>query len=118
MPAGSPQELEMMLAAALSKGDVDSFMALYEPGSVERFSRGEIGTGVDAIRQEVAIHASAKPDFKIEVREVIEAGDIALVHTQWSMTRPAPVSGRNVNVAHRQPDGSWRMLIACTLDAD
>ena len=48
---------------------------------------------------------------------MVEAGDIALYCCQWTMQFTGPdgqeqtLSGRDANVARRQPDGTWRILI-------
>ena len=52
-----------------------------------------------------------KPDMKIHITKVIEAGDIALVHSQWSTTTPARTSGRSVEVSRRHPDGTWLFVV-------
>ncbi len=109
MPARSPQELPSLLAAAITSGDVDAFMALYEPDAVSRNAQGEVYAGVGAIREYVTPVVSARPDFKLEVKQVVEVGDIALIQTESS--RPERSPSRAVDIAHRQPDGTWRMVI-------
>jgi ketosteroid isomerase-like protein len=56
----------------------------------------------------------------VETEKVILAGDIALTHSRWSMTTPSPMGGRAVEVARRQPDGTWLYVIddPFTLGAD
>ena len=40
-----------------------------------------------------------------------QSGDIALMHTDWQVTSPQPMSTYAIEVARRQPDGTWRWLI-------
>ena len=54
MPAQSPQQLNELFADAISKGDLDAVLALFEPGAVLPNQAGELRTGIDAIRQELA----------------------------------------------------------------
>ncbi len=111
MPAQSPQQLNELVAEALSRGDLDAALALYEPGAVLPNQAGELRTGTDAISQELAPFAAMKPDMKTRITKVIEAGNIAVVYNQWSMTTPAQMSGRAVEVSRRQPDGTWLLVI-------
>lgn len=111
MPARSPQQLDDLFAEAISRGELDAVLALYEPGAVLPNQAGELRTGTDAIRQELAPLAAMKPDMKTRTTKVIETGDIAVVYTQWSMTTPAQMSGRAVEVSRRQPDGTWLLVI-------
>ncbi len=111
MPAQSPQQLNELVAEALSRGDLDAALALYEPGAVLPNQAGELRTGTDAISQELAPFAAMKPDMKTRITKVIEAGNIAVVYNQWSMTTPAQMSGRAVVVSRRQPDGTWLLVI-------
>ena len=111
MPARSPEQLDDLFAEAISRGELDAVLALYEPGAVLPNQAGDLRTGADAIRQEMTPFADMKPDLKGQVTKVVTAGDIALVYTQWSMTTPAQMSGRAVEVSRRQPDGTWLLVI-------
>ena len=111
MPAQNPEDLSRLFVEAMRAGDLDAVIALYESGAVMPDQQGDIRTGADAIRQEMAPFAAMKPDMTIETEKVIVAGDIALSHSRWSMTKPTPMSGRAVEIARRQSDGSWLYLI-------
>ncbi len=117
MPARSPHELQTMVAAAVSSGDLETFMALQEPGAVHNIG-GEERVGADAIRQSIAPAMGTLGDFRLEVKQVVEAGDIALIHTRFGMAGPEQASGRGANVARRQPDGTWRLVIHHDLGTD
>lgn len=119
MPAQKPEDLGQLFSQAMKAGDLDAVLALYEPGAAMPDRQGGVHTGTDALRQGMAPLATMKPDITIETERVIIAGDIALSHHRWSMAGPAPMSGRAVDVARRQPDGTWLMVIddAFTLGA-
>ena len=44
---------------------------------------------------------------------VFVAGDLALMHTPWTMTMPdgSSPAGTTAEVARRQADGSWKYVI-------
>lgn len=111
MPATSPEQLSALFSQAIGQGDLEAVMALYEPGAAFQPQSGEVHSGIDAIRQEMAPFAAMKPDLNVEVEKVILAGDIALVYSRWSMSKPDPGSGRTVEVARKQPDGTWLYAI-------
>jgi len=64
------------------------------------------------------------PTLKTEKENVIEIGDIALVHARWTLSGTAPdassfSSGSDASaVLHRQPDGRWLMKIDNPLGAE
>jgi ketosteroid isomerase-like protein len=51
--------------------------------------------------------------FDFNIKQVIQAGDIALMRTEWKMSSPSrQMSVYAIEVARSQPDGStWRWLI-------
>ncbi len=111
MPAQNPEDLGRLFCEAMQAGDLDAVLALYEPGAAMPDQQGQVRTGHDAIRNDMAPFAAMKPDMKVETDKVIVAGDLSLAHSRWSMTKPAPMSGRAVEVARRQPDGTWLYVI-------
>jgi ketosteroid isomerase-like protein len=45
------------------------------------------------------------------IKQVIRSGDVALMHTEWQVSFPLPMSVYAIAVARRQPDGTWCWLI-------
>ena len=58
-----------------------------------------------------------KGKLDLEVRRVLEVGDLALVIGDWSFTGTGPngesvkLEAKNADVLRRQADGSWRFVI-------
>ncbi len=111
MPASNPEDVGRLIVEAIGNGDVDSVIAMYEPEAAMPNQQGEVISGTDALRQNLAPFIASKPDLKVEVEKVIRAGDIALLYSRWSMTKPEPASGRTVAVARRQPGGAWLFIV-------
>ena len=111
MPASKPEDVGRLIVEAIGNGDVDAVIAMYEPEAAMPNQQGEVTSGTDALRQNLAPFIASKPDLKVEVEKVIRAGDIALLYSRWSMTKPEPASGRTVAVARRQPDGTWLFIV-------
>lgn len=62
--------------------------------------------------------------IRIETKSVIEAGEVALLRSQWRLTgtsptgKPIDMSHNSTEVVRRQPDGTWRYLIDHPFGAD
>ncbi len=109
MAARSPEELDQLFAQYLKAGDLDALMSLYESSAALNM-QGEVKTGLEALRQEMAPFAATKPDITMNIRKVVQAGDIALIHNEWNMAAQG-MSGYAIEVARRQADGSWLFAI-------
>ena len=119
MQARTPEELDHLFVKAMNEGDVEAMLTLYEPDQVFVSQPGQPvvrGAG-ESLREKIRDFTSLKPKLKIEMTHVVEAGDIALYCCQWTMQitgsdgQEQTLSGRDANVARRQPDGTWRILI-------
>jgi ketosteroid isomerase-like protein len=105
-PAMQPEDLARYFLERANAGDVEGLVALYEPGAVLAFPSGRLTIGHDQIRQVYAELLADKPSFgSAGQRPVIRNGDLALTSTRL------PAGGATVEVARRQPDGSWRWVI-------
>ena len=117
MAARRPEEVDQLFAQAFSAGDLEALVALYEPDAVLVPQPGNSVAGRDAIREALKGFLSLCGEFRMEVKGVVPAGDIALVRSDWSLRGTAPggcpvdLAGRGVEVVRRQPDGSWRYVI-------
>lgn len=111
MPARSPEEICPLFKQAMAEGDVDAVLDLYDPQAVFVMRSGEVTQGRDALRREIAPLAEAKARFDFTVKQVAESDGIALMHTLWKVSHPQPMDSYAIEVARRQPDGTWRWLI-------
>jgi ketosteroid isomerase-like protein len=105
-PAAQPEDLGRYFLERANAGDVEGLVALYEPGAVLAFPAGRLTAGHDEIRNVYAELLADKPSFSSAGQSpAIRNGDLALTSTQL------PGGGATVEVARRQPDGSWRWVI-------
>jgi len=111
MPANSPEEICKLFQKYMAQGDVDSLLSLYDPEAVFLNRSGEIKKGRRELRDEVAPLAATRASFEFNIKQVVESGDIALMHTKWQVSSPQPMSVHAIEVARRQPDGTWCWLI-------
>jgi ketosteroid isomerase-like protein len=101
-----PEDLGRYFLERANAGDVEGLVALYEPGAVLASPSGRLSTGHDEIRRVYAELLADRPSFSSAGQQpVIRNGDLALTSTRL------PGGGATVEVARRQPDGSWRWVI-------
>ena len=105
-PAAQPEDLSRFFLERANAGDVEGLVALYEPGAVLAFPPGNLAAGHEQIREVYAELLAGRPSFASAGQQpVIRNGDLALTSTRL------PGGGATVEVARRQPDGSWRWVI-------
>jgi uncharacterized protein (TIGR02246 family) len=117
MPVHTPEELQPLWAEAFSAHDLEAVMALYEPEATLIPQPGQEVTGTEAIRDALSGFLALNPKFELEFKKAFQAGDIALLFSEWTMSGTDPeanvveLEGRTSDVAHRQADGSWLFVI-------
>jgi ketosteroid isomerase-like protein len=99
-----PEDLDRLFLSRANAGDVDGLVALYEPDAVLALAPGRLAVGSAAIRAVYADLLADRPRFAGEIRPSIRNGDIAITST----TR---TGNATVEVARRQPDGTWLWMI-------
>jgi len=111
MSAKSPQEICRLFRQYMGEGDLNALVSLYDPEAAFLNQDGEIKKGAEGLREVLAPLAGAKAVFDFKIKQIIETGDITLMHTEWQVSAPKQMSQYAIEVARRQPDGSWRWLI-------
>jgi ketosteroid isomerase-like protein len=111
VPASSPEEICRLFQQYMAQGDIDSVLSVYDPEAVFLNESGEVKKSGEALRQELAPLAAMKTVFDFNIKQVVQSGDIALMHTEWKVLSPEQISVYAIEVARRQPDGTWRWLI-------
>jgi uncharacterized protein (TIGR02246 family) len=117
MPARTPEELPRLFAEAFGAHDLEAALELYEPGATLIALPGEVVTGTEAIREALGTTLALEPKFDLEFNKAFEAGDVALLFSDWTLSTTDPdgnavqMQGRTTDVARRQADGSWLFVI-------
>jgi len=114
-----PEDCDYILLAALEAGDIETSVALYEPGAALFRKSGEVMIGHDAIRENNAALIALKPTFHIERIVTTINGDGTIATTRMkARLEGRQVNGKAVNsnihtleVLRKQADGSWRYVI-------
>jgi ketosteroid isomerase-like protein len=104
--AAQPEDLGRFFVERANAGDLDGLVALYEPDAVLAFPPGQVTTGSQAIRRVYEQLLASRPRFTAgEQRPALRNGDLALTSTRLAGR------GATVEVARRQPDGTWLWVI-------
>ena len=111
MSAKSPEEICRLFQQYMATGDLDSLLSLYDAEAVFLNQSGEVKKGEAGLREVLVPLATARARFDYTIRQIIQSGDIALMRTDWQVSSPQPMSSYAIEVARRQPDGTWRWLI-------
>jgi ketosteroid isomerase-like protein len=105
--AQQPEDLARLFVQRALERDADGLTDLYEPDAVLAYPAGQQTVGRDAIHAVFSAMLAAAPPFKEEEPlPTLRFADLAL-----TSTRPADGTGGRVQVARRQPDGSWLRII-------
>ena len=117
MPARTPEDVHRLWGEAMNAGDLESAVALYEPGASVVEQPGRVVTGLSAIRELLAGYLALKPRLELTLRNMVQAGGVALLITPWTLSgtatdgSPVNLAGTTSDVVRRQADGTWLFII-------
>jgi|SRR5215208_3421332 len=105
----TPEELLDLQVKEFNKGNISLLMTLYEKDARFASKPGQVVKNIENIRRTLQglIDMGGKLDAK--VKRVIQASNLALLITEWSINGTEP-DGSTV-VLRRQSNGTWLMVI-------
>ncbi len=101
----------------MNSGDIEQLMELYEPGALLAPMPGARGGRCDADSGGAAgVCGSEAEDGVQGLCFACRAGSLRLCQSEWTMVLTTPdgpitQSGRSVEIARRQADGSWKYVV-------
>ena len=116
MAARTPEDVDRLFGESVNAGDAAAVAALYEKDGVLVF-QGTTFQGPEQIRAFLEGMTAAKAKIAMNVKHVVQAGDVAVLYNDWSMTvtgadgKPEASSGKAIEVVRRQPDGTWKFVV-------
>src|ERR1700722_17473026 len=117
MPAQQPADLHRLISETLAAGNREAALALCETDAAFVTQPGQVANGAASIAAAIDAFIGLKPDLRIQEAQVIQAADIALLRSKWTLTgtgpdgQPTEMAGEGPDVARRQDDGTWRYVI-------
>jgi uncharacterized protein (TIGR02246 family) len=105
-------DIHPAVEARTNDQDLDGLIALYAPDAVMVLVDGSTAAGTTAIREQLAGVLALGGRMTVRSRSVVEAGDLALLSNEWTLTAgDQTMSAVTAEVARREPDGSWLYVI-------
>ena len=105
-------EIHPAVEAGINDQDLDGLVALYAPDATLVLPDGSTVTGTAAIREQYAGLLEMKAHITMRSRFATEAGDLALLSNEWTLTvGDESMSAVSAEVARREPDGSWLYVV-------
>jgi ketosteroid isomerase-like protein len=118
--ANTPEEVNRLIGEAITSGDMDAALSLYEPDATfampSAFGEGSV-TGHDGLREAFSGFLAMSPELTVNAEKTLLSGDTAMVTGNWTLKgrdaegNDVDASGRYADVVRRQPDGSWLYVI-------
>lgn len=123
--AHSPEAILTLFSQAMNRGDLDFIMTLYENDAclIPQPHQQPVH-GKPAIRQALHGFLALRAEIEIQRTTSIQTGDIALLRAAWRLTGTGPdgsalqMAHESTDVARRQHDGSWKIVIDHPFGAD
>ena len=125
MAAHRPEDAHSLFTEAFNAGNLDALGALYEADATMVPQPGQpTVTGGQAIRGVLQGFLQMNATIVVETESVVQAGDIALLRSQWRLAgtgpdgEPIEMSHSGTEVVRRQADGTWLYIIDHPFGAD
>jgi ketosteroid isomerase-like protein len=111
MSLSKPLDTIFHLLAARSRGDLTAALNCYEANATVVREPGKFACGETAVK--TFIEATIALPITFGEHAIVEAEDIALHFSQWTIRRAdgSEIVGRTTDVLRRQPDGNWLLAI-------
>jgi ketosteroid isomerase-like protein len=113
----TPEDLFNAQVEEFNKGNLSFLMTLYEKDACFASRPGQVVKNLEGIRQTFQELIDMKGKLEAKAKKVIQAGGLALLITEWSITgdepdgKPIKLTGKGTVVLRSQSDGSWLMVI-------
>jgi uncharacterized protein (TIGR02246 family) len=105
-------DIHPAVEAGVNNQDLNALMALYAPDASLVVLDGSTVSGTEAIREQWASLLEMKGRMTVRSRYAIEAGDLAILSNEWTLTAgDQSLSAVTAEVARREPDGGWLLVI-------
>lgn len=107
------EDAHATLAAAFNSGNVATVLQMYDTTGIIVPEPGKPVSGNDKFEESIKAILSIKGKMEIKTVYCLQAGDIALGRSEWSITDgdEVKISAKGIEVMKRQSDGGWKIVI-------
>jgi uncharacterized protein (TIGR02246 family) len=110
----NPQDWPALFEQRVNYGNIQGAIELYDPTARIVPPSSENSVGIDEVRKMLTKLIEEKVRFESRVVRTVVVGDIALLHTDWTITTnetATKASHRAIEILRRQVDGAWKLII-------
>lgn len=117
MSQRTPLDTVTALVTAINQGDLQAAEALYEAQASFVVQTDQVAIGADARRKALIGMLALKPTLTAITSKTVQAGDVALYCSKWSLTgtaadgSPIRMTGMSSDVLRQQANGNWLIVI-------
>jgi uncharacterized protein (TIGR02246 family) len=107
------EDVHETLAAAFNTGDVATVLSMYDVAGVMVLEPGKPVSGKEKWEEAIRGILSIKGKMKIKTVYCLQAGDVAVGRSEWSITdgEEVKVSAKGIELMKQQADGTWKIVI-------
>ncbi|MGG3626585.1 SgcJ/EcaC family oxidoreductase [Bacillus gobiensis] len=112
-----PEDMNASFAEAYNSGDINNFLALYEPEAILTNTDGGKAQGVPQLRKHLEDLLQLKGKMVSKNIFCIPFEDIALMRAHWTIDtvdkdgNSIQIEGHTSEIVRKQPDGSWLYIV-------
>ena len=117
---GKAIDAHTCLAAAYNSGDVETVLSMYDLSGFLVAGDNIPVTGKQGFTEKVKEILSVKGKMEIKTVYCLEAGDVAIGRSEWSITHEGEVkiAAKGIELMKRQQDGTWKIIIDHAVGAE
>lgn len=113
----TPESVHELFEGFVNQGDLEGMAHLYEPNAAFVERDGKVVSGSAAIKEYLRGLLSNKTRMRINHLGTIDAGDVAVLLSEWELDGKAPDGshisdrGNTYDIVRRRKDGTWRLIV-------
>jgi ketosteroid isomerase-like protein len=113
----TPKEFLKSYVERFNAKNVSSLVDMYETDACFQVQPGQVVRGLENIRQSLRGFININGNLHSNVKDIIQASNLALVNTEWLFSgtgpdgKPLNIGGKATDVLRQQSDGTWRIVI-------
>lgn len=107
------EDAHATLAAAFNTGDVATVLSMYDVSGIMVPEPDKPVSGKQKWEEAIKGILSIKGKMEIKTVYCLQAGDVAVGRSEWSITegKEVKVSAKGIELMKQQKDGTWKIVV-------